>query len=136
MIKHDCGSVTVKLHQYDKPVANVTPQVTTAVKSSSAAATPKNLKNYVVETLLEILSRRAARGVFLSRLRVEFFKETGEMIPTKRLGFVSERQLFASMPENFDLRPSTMEPGVEPEYIVSDRNARVLMRGISNKVAL
>ena len=41
------------------------------------------------------------------------------MIPFKLMGFCSEREMLASMPENFDLRASTNEPGIEAEYIVS-----------------
>jgi len=107
--KHSCGSVTVKLRQFDDaPSCNV----------FAAETSSQSLKSRVVEALLRILRRRP-RGIYHRRLRIEFFKETGEMIPFKLMGFCSEREMLASMPENFDLRASTNEPGIEAEYIVS-----------------
>ena len=109
MTEHPCGNVTVKLRQFDDaPATNV----------FAAEVSSQSLKSRVVEALLHILGRRP-RGIFLRRLRIEFFKETGEMIPFKLMGFVSEREMLASMPENFNLRTSTNEPGIEAEYIVS-----------------
>ena len=131
VVKHECGSVTAKLLQFDKPSGNSVPtSVANALSSTSGSA--KNVKKHVVETVIRILSRLPSCGVFISRLRIEFFKETGEMIPIKRMGFLSERHLFASMPENFNLRPTTAEPGLEPQYIVS--LASVASKGTAEKV--
>lgn len=112
MIRQALGAVRIKLLKFDSVSSTVDISIATAECSSQSA------KSRIVETLLKILSRYA-RGIFLSRLRVEYKKITGEFIPYKRLGFVSDRLFFASMPENFTLRTMTTEPGILPEYIVS-----------------
>lgn len=116
MIKQPLGTVRIKLRKYDRePAAAEVLPPTTATAGCSQSA-----KSRVVETLLTILRRHSSRGIFLSRLRVEYKRATGgDVIPYKRLGFASERLFFASMPENFNLRTMNTDPGVIPEYIVS-----------------
>lgn len=108
------GAARVRLLQFE----NVSSTAGDTTPTSTAGCSSQSAKSRVVETLLRILSRYA-RGIFLSRLRVEYKKVTGEVIPFKRLGFVSERLFLASMPENFTLRTMTTEPGIDAEFIVS-----------------
>jgi len=116
VIRQGLGAVRIKLLQFDAVAPTVDVAIPTSTTTSGGSS--QSAKSRVVETLLRILSRHA-RGIYLSRLRVEYKKLTRELIPYQRLGFVSERLFLASMPENFTLRTMTTDPRIQPEYIVS-----------------
>jgi hypothetical protein len=106
---HVCGTVSVKLCKY---VDNNEEPPPLPISNSVASR-----KNKAVQVIKNILLKRP-KGIFLTRLRFEYFKETGEVIPLKRMGVVSERELIATMSEHFNLCPFS-EPGTDVDFIVT-----------------
>ena len=76
VVEHECGSASVKLLTFDPPAGSVDLFSLTGPLSPSVA---KLVQAEVVRIMTQILQRSPPCGVFLSRLRLDFFKETGGM---------------------------------------------------------